>query len=217
MAATTNARRRGSIFTPPPARLRYLNVSFLKGLQLRLLASPLPASTVAAALAHITHLNLSGTDRTDTWCTAVLPVVAPRLIRLALAWNTHLTDQTLAALAQHGPKRLTHLDLTHCRDITDVGLAQLARHAPALRVLSLAWCTRISRRTLHAALSYWPHLRAISVVGARASQADVRDWWGGFVDADTALRQSERWMVQIPRRAPKLLINFCEVAFYLDI
>ncbi|KAL7749827.1 hypothetical protein RI367_004703 [Sorochytrium milnesiophthora] len=197
-------------------KITSLNLSFIKSLNLVQMSK-----TLLPHLPHLTHLNLSGTNKSDAHYIAIVSQ-APHLTRLALSWNHSLTDLTLFAVGTHCP-RLTHLDITNCREVTDAGMGRVAKNCPGMRVFAMNWCLRIANETLWYALRMWPHLRVLCIAGARASEQTVHYWWRALTakdwtnpsDAAEAFAYASHHVAP-GKRHQFLVINPDELAFYID-
>ena len=77
-----------------------------------------------------------------------------------------LTDAGLKALADN--LWLEELNVGHCLGITDKGMAYVAKESPGLRILSLAWCRKLSDVTVHALADNCKLLRRIDLSGCDA-------------------------------------------------
>ena len=77
--------------------------------------------------------------------------------------SSTLKDQHLIALARAAP-RLTHVHLHWCHKISDDGLAGLLAERPAIEVLRLDRCARLTDASLHAVARYsGASLRVLSI------------------------------------------------------
>ncbi|MCJ1235054.1 hypothetical protein MMC14_003018 [Varicellaria rhodocarpa] len=94
-------------------------------------------------------------------------VGCPKLKKLTLSYCKHVTDRSMAHLAQYAHSRLEEIDLTRCTTITDQGFQQWGqRPFSRLRKLCLADCTYLTDNAIICLTNAAKGLRDLDLVGS---------------------------------------------------
>jgi F-box/leucine-rich repeat protein 7 len=92
-------------------------------------------------------------------------VGCPRLKRLTLSYCKHITDRSMAHIANHANERLEEMDLTRCTTITDNGFQHWSiTQFPRLRKLVLADCTYLTDNAIVCLTNAAKGLRELDLV-----------------------------------------------------
>jgi len=89
----------------------------------------------------------------------------PQLKRLTLSYCKHITDKSMAHIAQHASARLEQMDLTRCTTITDLGFQHWSIYPfPKLQKLCLADCTYLTDNAIVALTNAAKGLKELDLV-----------------------------------------------------
>jgi hypothetical protein len=97
----------------------------------------------------------------------------PSLTCLSVS-QCHVTDTTLAALAQHCPQ-LSSLSLYMCGDVTDEGIITLSEHCPLLKTLNLTSIHGMTDAILNPLLENCPDIDIVKWFPPVLMQGVVRE------------------------------------------
>jgi F-box/leucine-rich repeat protein 7 len=92
-------------------------------------------------------------------------VGCPQLKRLTLSYCKHITDRSMAHIANHANERIEEMDLTRCTTITDNGFQHWSiTQFPRLRKLILADCTYLTDNAIVCLTNAAKGLRELDLV-----------------------------------------------------